>query len=264
MGQLLSLYSEEEFFSSFQTKVRELFAQVWDRCGFCPKEGEEHRFGTLRSKLIGIMAATGNEDVIETAKLMFDRYAQDPVGSPIEADIRSTIFNVAMKNGDGQTFEKMVGVFRRATLGEEQRAALAALGRAGTDALRARAWRLTVDDGSPVRLQDIFWPMLALGASQKGAAFIWNRFKEEYTTLFAKYGGSNMVWPHVVGAAVAGPYTDEHADEVEAFFAQPGVQLTSAEKKYRQSLEGLRAKALQVARDREALIDMFANKTTAA
>jgi len=250
---LLGLYSEQPFYEAFQAKVRDLFATIWSECGCHSKPNEPHRLGTLRAKLIGLMAAAGDEAVIEEAVTMFERYAANPQANPISADNRLTIFGIAMKQASEEEYEKMLKVWRESSFPEEKRHALSALGRVGSNELREKTWAL-IRSGE-IRLQDVWVPMYALAASQQGAAFMFEKFQAEYDSLFVAFGSNSMTWPFVVGASIQGPYTEEHVEAVENMFSSPSVNIGSAMKKYQQSLEGLRAKVFQVKRDRNSLAD---------
>jgi len=254
ISSLLRLYSEESFFGKFQQAIAVLFENIWQKCGFTPSPNEPQRLTLLRPTLIALVSASGNLSVRAEALGIFERYAANPEQNPIPPDIRSAIFNIAGKYGGDAAYEQIVNLYRTSTFGEEKRKALTALGRVSETHLREKTWAFAL--GGEVRMQDCFWPIMSLGTSQQGANYVWNKFKDQYDYLHARYGVAKGTWESIVGSALQGPYTEAQVAEIKGFLE--GRTLGSATKQYSQSLENLTAKVAQLERDRDAVNAMLA------
>ena len=107
-----------------------------------------------------------------------------------------------------------------------------------------------------MRQQDIAFPLSTLsGASDEGGRATWGYFKKNFDKLRAKLG--SVGWRGCVGLCASGLRTEAEAQEVEAFFKEPGHAAGSGARRLQQAMEVVRTQSVRMERDREALEAFF-------
>ena len=94
------------------------------------------------------------------------------------------------------------------------------------------------------------------GASDDGGRATWKYFRNNFfDKLRAKLG--SVGWRGCVGLCTSGLRTATEAQEVEAFFKEPGHVAGAGTRRLQQALEVVRTQAVRIERDREALMAFF-------
>ncbi|CAN0321806.1 unnamed protein product [Pylaiella littoralis] len=272
---LISLYSEEEFFEEFQLLVRSICQPMWESITWTAADGEPQRVATLRPLLLRTLHLSGYKEIDEEALKRFDAYANDRAGSAPPADLRYAILATAVGvRGDsafrqsrgrqplgalfsseesdppaGRETTRVIEIYRATDSGEEKRQCLSAIGKAKDPALLAEAMDFILDSGE-VRLQDAGLALASLATSALGSKLVWSAFQDRYVELHERFSDTGFIWPMLVGSAVMGPRTPEHLKELETFFKQAPKPIGAGERKWLQNFEKLRVQVAQLARDR--------------
>jgi len=223
--------------------TRALLAPVVALVGWEAAAGEAPNTPLLRATVLRVACVAGDAATRDTALALFDAYAAG--GKAIPADLRQLVYNTAASHGGGGRWEALLRLFKAATMSEEQRRLMTALGRASDPALLARAIGLMMTDD--VRVQDAVF-LLASVASNPGDAgrtLAWEFISGRWEEAHKRFGGGNFLWAGMIGAATGGFDTRERADEIAAFFATHPAG--SAARKVTQSLEGIRSRVWRAA-----------------
>eukprot|EP00903_Cladosiphon_okamuranus_P013627 g12691.t1 len=247
--ELLSLYSEEDFFGKFQKLVRSICQPMWESITWTAAEGEPQRVATLRPLLLRTLHLSGSAEIDHEALKRFDAYVHDRAGSAPPADLRYAILATAVRVRGDSAFRQVIDIYRTTDSGEEKRQCLSAIGKAKDPALLSEAMDFILDSGE-VRLQDAGLALASLATSALGSKLVWSAFRERYVELHDRFSDTGFIWPMLVGSAVMGPRTQEHLTELETFFKDAPKPIGAGERKWRQNYEKLRVQVAQLRRDR--------------
>ena len=113
IADLNRLLSNTDFHDQFKKFAIDLFQEVVDRLGWEPKEGEQPLDSMLRGLVLAAHGVNGNQDTLKKATEMFDDHCEcctKQVSSPIPADLRGVVYQLAMRNGEMKTFDKIFEV----------------------------------------------------------------------------------------------------------------------------------------------------------
>jgi len=218
----------------------------WDAAG-----GDSHDRLLLRSVVLGAAARFGAPDVVAEARARFDRAVKDGSPERVPADLRGVVFGAVARHGDAATFESLAKLVEKADLPEVRATLLRAIGGFRSDELVRRALDFALSE--KVRPQDAMYTFFGTPIETRRAA--WSFVKERWEALSARYGKSWMLGRIIEGAASGIP-DEEHAKDVEAFFAKNPAPY--ATERIKQTLEGVRARAKFRRRHADALAERFA------
>lgn len=120
---LLSHTTVDQQFNEYGIR---LYKPVADRLGWDCKAGESHLDTLLRSLVLNRLISCGCTSAIEEAKKRFKLHASGQCSLP--ADLRSACYKAVMQNGDINTYEEMLRLYRATDLHEEKDRISRALG----------------------------------------------------------------------------------------------------------------------------------------
>jgi len=242
MGTLGTLVSHTDFQASFDAFGRDLFSTVYQAVGWDPVEGEGYLTAMLRALVLGRVGSYGLKEAVEEAQ---KRFAQHVDGTNlIPADLRSAVYATVLKNGDEDTFEKMLALFRAADLHEERVRILRVLGCVKKTELLKRVLEFSLSD--EVRSQDTCFVVGGATNSRVGREMSWNFVKDKWDEFYKRYPGG-FLQARLVKFATEGFASEEMAKEIEAFFVDHPAP--SAERTIKQSLEMIRLQEAWLKRD---------------
>ena len=248
IGDLLSLYRSESFFPKFQEFTRKIYARQLERLGWDARPSEPQRSGTLRAAIISVLSTSGDKSVLNEALMRFYGFINN--GDPIPSDLRGIVLKAAMRCDEDRVYPALKQWYEKSRFPEEQRSCLAVLGSV-KDPKRHAEMLDYVLFSPKVRSQDIMYPLNSLSSSSdEGGRACWRYFKDNFGLISSKFEGGPM-WKICAGLLCRGLRTLEEADDVEGFFAKLPRGAGSGEQRVRQALEGIRARALRLERERE-------------
>jgi ERAP1-like C-terminal domain len=249
------------FFGKFQMFLSKLYTKQYNTLGWEAKTDESGRTGTLRATIISMMGKAGTLDVDKKAFELFQASISDPINSPINGDLRGTIYRSALRYDEQFVYASLKKLFEQSSFPEEQRDCLSIMG-CVKDPERHRQMLDYVFNSGMVRPQDLATPLSSLASSSDyGGQCVWEYFQANYETLRARYQ-SGPIWPVCVGICCSGlSQSLSSADKVEEYFQSPQTPAGSGGKRLKQVLEVLRTKAKRRERDRDVvetyLLQMF-------
>ena len=113
IADLNRLLSHTDFHSQFKTFAVGLFHDVVARLGWEPKPNEQPLDSMLRGLVLAAHGNYGNQDTLRKAKEMFEAHCvscEKNEPSPVLADLRGVVYQLAMRQGDMKTFDKIFEV----------------------------------------------------------------------------------------------------------------------------------------------------------
>ena len=125
-----------------------LLQPVVQLVGFDARAGEHSNTALLRALALRHAALCGMASVVDECLARFDAHFK---GAPLAADIKELVFSTAASHGGAQRYAALTIMLGAATLSEEQRRLMTALGRATEPALLQRTLALLLTD--KIRMQ---------------------------------------------------------------------------------------------------------------
>jgi puromycin-sensitive aminopeptidase len=245
LGGLDSVLGDDEAMSaSFKQFAKKIVIGLHAKVGWEAKETDGHLTVLLRGMMIGLLSnfCYDDNDVSEEASKRFASFLadhNDMVGLP--SDMRTSVFQIVLKNGGVTVYEQVKAYFNQATDNAERKFVLGSLGHAADPKLKQKTleWAISGD----VKLQDFFYPMGSVrGSSTEGRNIAWTFLKDNLEKIKSMIGkASPSLMDAVIVSCAGGFCSDEKADEIEAFFNN-NPQPKSA-RKIQQTIENMRSNA---------------------
>ncbi len=195
-----SLYSiylltiKESFSQEINGHNQQLLKKIFKILGWQPKKNEIHTNALLRGQTIIYLARMDNKEILDTAHKKFRRFLQN--SSSLHADLRSAVYNSVAWQGDENTHDTLLELYRKAPTQEEKRRFLSALG--GFRDLILLKKSLDFSLSSEVRYQDLFIPLLNAGANPYGREILWPWIKNNWVEICKRLGKTKFLLGRVL------------------------------------------------------------------
>ncbi len=197
--------------AAFQAFGRAVLRPLFDRIGWdaAPSEPADHAL--LRTRLIDVLGAFGDEAVVAEAKRRFASSVAVPASLP--ATLRETVTRLAGRHADRAAYDTLLALARGASGTDERvRYYMAAAG-ALDPALAGETLALTLTDELPTSLVGRVISAVASEGEHRDLA--WDFVKANFTALAAKQGPS---FQDIFPASLLSTFTDAaHAQELDDF-----------------------------------------------
>ncbi|MBI3631917.1 MAG: M1 family metallopeptidase [Candidatus Vogelbacteria bacterium] len=235
LDDLDNIFYGEKFYWKFQQYVQSIFTTIvktvgWVRLpapergdgGQDKKPGEGHLDALLRELVLAQAGKYGDKIVIEEGRKRFNRALSEQ--KHLDPNLRAMIYGLVGKTGDDKDYEKLLKLYREATLQEEKNRLGAALCQFKQVPLIKRTLKFILSED--VRGQDA--PLfLAVIASNNGARdFTWKFIKENWKLLCATYADGHLLG-RIITETTCDFNTNEMTKDVEKFFKKnrvPGME----------------------------------------
>jgi aminopeptidase N len=197
--------------AAFQAYGRAVLRPLLDRIGWDAAPSEPADNALLRSRLIGVLGAFGDEAIVAEARRRFAEFVRDPASLPTA--LRETVTSLAGRYADRATYDTLLALARRATNTDERVRYYMAAASARDPALAGETLALTLTDELPTTLIGRVISTVASGGEHRDLA--WNFVKSNFGTLAAKQGPS---FQDNFPAGLLTTFTDAaHAQELAGF-----------------------------------------------
>ncbi|MBP9719004.1 MAG: M1 family metallopeptidase [Candidatus Levybacteria bacterium] len=224
LGSIKNLISDKPYFDQFLVFAEKLFTPIAHHMGWEKKKGEPHTHILLRSLALFSSGFYGNKEIIKKAQTMFEKLQKDK--TPIEADIRSVVYNLVAKNGGEKEYSLFEQMYHKEPMQEEKERLSKALCFFSDKKLLQKALKFSFSDA--VRLQDSFIMVTYVWMNPKGKVLAWEFVQQHWDDILRKYGAGGHLLPRFISPAKVFS-SKEKAAEVRAFFKAhkaPGAQRT--------------------------------------
>ena len=247
LGDMMSVWFEEpeDVQKALQKFGAEFFGPKAKRLGFDQKDGDS--VDTQQLRLVAISAAATGEDewTLGEIKKRFNALLEGD-DSQIPADLLATVYSNAVKHGSEREYNKVVDIYRKPPTPTHKIASMMAMCAARDQALIQRTLEFLYS--GEVKEQDFLHYFRGMSARLATRRPLWADLKQRYDVLAERFSG-NFALSRLIECSFGMLASDKDAQEVEAFFK------TKDTKKFNmglsQGLEGVRARAAWLERDRE-------------
>ncbi|XP_076380001.1 puromycin-sensitive aminopeptidase isoform X3 [Megalopta genalis] len=240
------LLSHLDCLDSYKAFGRSLMHDIRNKLGWDPKPNESHCDTLLRSLVLDRMAVLNDRDTIEEAKKRFELHVSRK--TLLSADLRSPVYKAVLSNGNNETYQTMLKLYRETDLHEEKDRILKALGAIKDEAILAEILEFAMS--VEVRAQDAVYAIMSASMTYKGRLMAWEFIKKHWETIHDRYDGSFLL-TRLVKIVTENFVTEEQANDVENFFKEhptPGTERT-----VQQSVESIRLNVAWLARDLDSI-----------
>ncbi|RWS19561.1 Puromycin-sensitive aminopeptidase-like protein [Leptotrombidium deliense] len=200
----------------------------------------------LRALIIGRLISLKDELAIAEAKRRFDAYVNDNVDIP--ADLKMPVYRAVAMDGDDNTFDALLTLYRKSELQEEKNRLTAAMAAMEDPNKIQKVLEFAISD--EVRSQDSAIVIIYVTLSKIGRELAWRFLQQNFEELHRRYEGCNLI-TRLIEYVTKNFASEDKAVEVEEFFRLHPVP--SAARSLQQSLESIRLKAEWLKRDSEAV-----------
>ncbi|XP_049545886.1 puromycin-sensitive aminopeptidase isoform X1 [Anopheles darlingi] len=225
-----------------------LYQPVAESLGWDVKSGESHLDTLLRSLVLSRLVSFRCPKTVAEAKRRFKEHAENK--SVLPADLRSTCYKAVLQNGDLETYNEMLRLYRATDLHEEKDRISRALGSIGNVDILRKVIEFAMSD--EVRAQDSVFVIVSVAMNPRGRDMTWDYFRERWQVLLNQYEGGFLL-ARLIKYLTENFSTEERALEVEQFFREhefPGTERTVS-----QSIETIRLNADWLKRDLDAITE---------
>lgn len=253
LSELSMILPEEPAYRSFRLFACSLYRPTARRLTWEAQPGEGHLVTLLRSLLLAELGSCGDEATIEEAKRRLALFLKDP--RSLRPDLRFPVYRLTVEYGDEESYEAVLGVFRKSDLHEEKMRALRALGFSQHPHLLQRTLEFSL---SPeVRPQDTPLAIGSVAWNRKGRELAWKFLQSRWEEFNRRYGKGGFLLARLISSTTSDFVTEDKAKEVEEFFRTHPAP--AAERTIRQSIERIRSNAGWLKRDLKSIQQWLAN-----
>eukprot|EP01113_Clastostelium_recurvatum_P031482 TRINITY_DN3933_c0_g1_i6.p1 TRINITY_DN3933_c0_g1~~TRINITY_DN3933_c0_g1_i6.p1 ORF type:complete len:822 (-),score=175.17 TRINITY_DN3933_c0_g1_i6:124-2256(-) len=240
---LTHVFSEEDWYASFDSFACDLLMPVAKRLGWESRSDDRPNDATLRAQAISFLGGLSHPDITAEG---IRRYHADALAP----DLRATAYGIVVACGQKQQYNAMLDKYESAEFVEEKKRALSALGRTTDPELVQHALHLAL---SPkVRSQDISALIDSLASSSPASRrAVWQWAKDNWSTIDSRLSSSLFVFGSLVTACITHFTDSATADDIEQFFTTHPCP--AADRNIAQALERVRAAAAWRSRDSQAV-----------
>lgn len=250
--KLQILISHTEYKNAFDDYACKLYLPIAEKLGWDAKPNESHLDTLLRSLVLGRLVSFNCEKVCEEAQIRFEKHVSGECILP--ADLRTVCYKAVLQNGNSETFDLMLKLYRATDLHEEKDRISRALGSIRDVEILKKVIEFAMSE--EVRAQDSVFVIVAVAMNPRGRDMTWEYFKSHCQELLDQYEGGFLL-SRLVKYLTENFASEEKAKEVEAFFET--CEIPGTERTVSQSVETIRLNAAWLNRDRDSMKEFLLN-----
>ena len=230
---LYLLTFHEPFVDDIKHHAHDYLRNLFERLQWDAVKNEKHTDALLRATVLLVLGKLEDEEILEEAQRRFDLHIKNKQN--IKPDLQEVIFSLAAWNGDAQTYEKLIKLYRKSPSQEEKLRVLAAICYFKDEKLLHKTLKFIL--GKEVRSQNLALPIIRISSNPYGKKIMWSWMKKNWKMLIKKFGYGNPIANRIV-ASISLFANATMQKEIKNFFKNnptPGTEMTLA-----QTLERIR------------------------
>jgi tricorn protease interacting factor F2/3 len=226
------LLSKEEVWQGIKEFNLDFFNKIFSRLGWDAIKDEKPTTTLLRGQIISSLGRLEDEKIILEAK---SRFANLLKTGQLDPDLRGPIYSTIAWSGDASTYQKILGLYRKAPTQEEMVRLLSSLANFQDRKLLSKTLSFTLS--KEVRTQNLFQPIARMVTNPQGKELVWPWIKQNWKGIVSRFGVGNPLLNRIIGSVSI--ETDlKKEKEIKKFFTKHHVPGT--EMKLAQTLERIR------------------------
>jgi tricorn protease interacting factor F2/3 len=229
------LLSGEQFWDEIKEFNHAFFNKVFARLGWDQAKEEKSTTALLRGQVISSLGRLEDPEIVAEAKLRFANLLKTGQLNP---DLRGPVYSIIAWTGDSTTYQKMLGLYRKAPTQEEMVRLLSSLANFQDKKLLSKTLLFTLS--KEVRTQNLFQPIARMVTNPQGKELVWPWIKQNWKGIVSRFGAGNPLLNRIIGSvSIEADFEKER--EIKKFFTRHHVPGT--EMKLAQTLERVRIHA---------------------
>ncbi|KAF2232098.1 hypothetical protein EV356DRAFT_505714 [Viridothelium virens] len=217
LSEIRSIFSadDDHLAHALRAFTLRLVSPAAEKVGWEFTAQEDFLTGQLRANLLSTAGACGHEAIVAEAQRRFEAYRSGDQ-SAVHPSLRRTIFDIAVREGGEEAYERVRQEYLSTTSIDGKEAALYSLGRVQTPELAKKYLEFLFSPA--VATQDVHSGGSALAANGKTRQIQWEWIKEHWDMIRERLGGNMVVLDRFVRLTLR-KFADEGARrDIEAFF----------------------------------------------
>lgn len=205
---------------SYKEFARGIFEDAVVKVGWKPKvgssageAGENQNQTLLRSLIIGNAGDYGHAETVVAAKKLFTDFLEH--GKEVPADLRGAVYGVAAEHCGEKEFHKVLALYKKETLHEEQGRLGRALCSFADKKLLSKVLEFSLS--KDVRSQDTLSLVAGVWGNSVGHDLAWEFVKKHWPTFLERYGSGGYSLSRLVKSGSVF-HTRESYDDFKKFF----------------------------------------------
>ncbi|XP_003386159.1 PREDICTED: glutamyl aminopeptidase-like isoform X1 [Amphimedon queenslandica] len=219
-------------YGNFKRYVSSLMGNITRKLSF-NKTGLSHLQILLRTYVLLSGYKYGDISIADTSLTMFRNWMTDGISVP--PDLRLVVYRVAIAAGGETEWNYLWSWYKNTTNPYEKQICLSALAQSKEYWILSRYLEYSM---SQVRSQDTLYVIRSVARNVNGRYLAWNFVRDNYDTIFKKYGGGSFSFSRLIRSITGSFATSWELQEVESFFGK--VDVGSASLALQQSKEIVR------------------------
>ncbi len=229
------LLSKEAVWDEIKEFNRDFFNKIFAKLGWDTVDGERSTTALLRAHVISSLGRLEDQEIVTEAKSRFTNLLKTGQLNP---DLRGPVYSIIAWTGDVSTYQKILGLYRKAPTQEEMVRLLSSLANFQDKKLLSKTLLFTLS--KEVRTQNLFQPISKMITNPQGKELVLPWIKQNWKGIVSRFGVGNPLLNRIIGS-VSIEADLEKEKEVRKFFARHHVPGT--EMKLAQTLERIRIHA---------------------
>ncbi len=244
LAKIHLLFGNEACIKAYEMYALRVFATIGEQIDW-DKHPKEHSDALLKVLILESLGKYGDEKTVAHARALFSRVSEHK--NDIPADLRGVVYNTVAKYGGTKEYEKLLKLYKSATLHEEKNRIGRALGCFQQKDLLRKTLEFAISD--EVRRQDSVRIIMNASVNPAGTDIAWSFIKKNWKIFLKRYTGSREV---AYLLEPTGSSTSlQRAKDVAAFIKKnpaPGIERT-----VQQVIERIQSNAALLKRDQNAI-----------
>jgi aminopeptidase 2 len=250
------LFEQPENVKALLKKYRlKLFSEIAHKLGWVPQATDKSSTPMLRALAISNAGKAGDPDIVNEAKLRFERYIEGDK-SAIPADLKFTVFQIVLSQGTKEEYNKIKNLYLNTSSTDLKLVTLTALGTTPNHELIQETLQFGLSEH--VRSQDLSRVFIYCGSNSNGRRLTWSFAKAHWGLLVENFASSLSSLNHIIKSSISGFTEQSDIDDVKQFFN--GKNTKAFNMSLNQSLESVAININWLQRDGEHVIKWLESK----
>jgi aminopeptidase N len=218
MGQQEELLADRSILIDVQRYFLELVLPIYNTIGWVPIDQSTEWLRTLlQPSIVSAACHYGHPDCIEAARSAYRRWTLNPTLNQIPADLRSIVYCTVVREGSRTEFNFLWARLQKELIASETLNLLEGLACTKDPSLIVWFLDQNLMDESIIRDQDSPSSIADVARSPRGNQIVWNWIRDNWSTLFEKWGNSDNNLDEIIEAISNRFVTVRQRDEFKTF-----------------------------------------------
>ncbi|MBI2971681.1 MAG: M1 family metallopeptidase [Candidatus Aenigmarchaeota archaeon] len=217
MKSIWYVFFHEKFWKETWPAFKKLhdtaFRSALDRLGWDPRQGESKQDALLRDLALRYLGFAEDSGVITQANEKFEAYRTNK--AKLHPDIKASVFITVAAQGNEETYECMLSLYREFRSPEEARTILVSLGQFRNERLLQKTLDFAVS--AEVRTQDVPIVFASVAANPLSRRILLPWVKKNWKKL-ERYKKSGKIFIHLLETLIGSRASREEERELRSFF----------------------------------------------